>query len=47
MLAEQEKVLTLEKWKELVSRDMFLFEEEKPKSVSRLYEMYGEDLDEE
>ncbi len=47
MLAEQEKVITLERWKELMSRDMYQFEEEKPKSVSRLYEMYGEDLDEE
>jgi hypothetical protein len=46
MLAETEKVISLETWKELMSRE-FQFEEEKPRSVNRLYEMYGDDIDEE
>lgn len=47
MLREQENHISYEKWSESMSRDIFFADNEKPKTLSKLYDMYGEDFDEE
>jgi hypothetical protein len=47
MIRDQENHINYEKWSELTSKDIFLYEDEKPKSQSRLYYMYGDDFGDE
>jgi len=47
MIRDQENHINYEKWSELTSKDIFLYEDEKPKSHSRLYDMYGDDFENE
>ncbi len=47
MIMDQENHISYEKWSELTSKDIFLYEEEKPKSHRRLYDMYGDDFEDE
>ncbi len=47
MISDQENHISYEKWSELTSKDIFLSEDDKPKSQSKLYYMYGDDLDDE
>jgi len=47
MIREQENHITFEKWAELTTKDIFFYEEEKPKSYNKLYDMYGDEFDEE
>lgn len=39
--------ISFEKWRELTARDIFVNEEEKPKTLAKLYEMFGDDYEEE
>ncbi len=47
MIRDQENHISFEKWAELTARDMFIYDDEKPKSLSRFYDMYGDEFDEE
>jgi len=47
MIREQENHISYEKWSESMSRDIFFADDEKPKTLSKLYDMYGEDFYEE
>ncbi|MGQ9638200.1 MAG: hypothetical protein ACUVT6_10465 [Thermodesulfobacteriota bacterium] len=47
MLEREGKYISYEKWTELMSRNTFIFEEEKHKETNRLLDMYSEDIDEE
>ncbi len=47
MIKDQENHIDYEKWGELMSKDIFLYEEEKPKSLSKLYDMFGDDYEDE
>ncbi|OGQ00233.1 MAG: hypothetical protein A2026_14580 [Deltaproteobacteria bacterium RBG_19FT_COMBO_46_12] len=47
MIRDQENHINYEKWSESMSRDIFFADDEKPKTLSKLYDMYGEDFDEE
>jgi len=47
MIRDQENHISYDKWSELTSKDIFLYEDEKPKSHSRLYDMYGDDFENE
>lgn len=47
MVRDQEKAISLDKWKELMSKDIFLLDDDKPRSISRIYDMFGDDFDEE
>jgi hypothetical protein len=50
MLQEQENHISYERWSELTSKDIFFFNDEnteKQKASNKLYEMYGEDFNEE
>ncbi|MDI7259076.1 MAG: hypothetical protein QME90_04035 [Thermodesulfobacteriota bacterium] len=47
MVRDQERVISFDKWKESMSKDIFLLDDDKPKSISRLYDMFGDDFDEE
>ncbi len=47
MIREQENHISFEKWSELMARDIYFYEDEKPKSLSKLYEMFGDEFDEE
>jgi len=47
MIRDQENHINYEKWSELRSKDIFLCEDEKPKSHGRLYDMYCDDFDDE
>jgi len=46
MLGTEKKYITFEKWKEMMSKNTCIFEEEKPKLFDKLFEMYGEDFEE-
>jgi hypothetical protein len=45
MIRDQENHISYEKWAELTTKDIFIYEDEKPKSLSKLYYMYGDDFD--
>lgn len=47
MLENEEKYISFEKWKEMMARQTFLYEEEKSRHSDKLFEMYGDDFDEE
>jgi len=47
MLRDQENHISYDKWSELTSKDIFLCEDEKPKFHSKLYDMYGDDFEDE
>jgi len=47
MITDQENHITFEKWTELTTKAIFFYEEEKPKSHNKLYDMYGDESDEE
>jgi len=47
MIREQQKTISYEKWAELTSKEIFLYEDDKPKSINRFYDMYGDDFDDE
>jgi hypothetical protein len=50
MLREPEDHISYERWSELTSRDVFFFSDEnteKQQVSNKLYEMYGEDINEE
>lgn len=47
MFREQENHISYEKWSELMARDIYFYEDEKPKSLGKLYEMFGDEFDEE
>jgi len=47
MIRDQENHISYERWSELTSKDIFLYEDEKPKSHGRFYDMYGDDFDDE
>jgi hypothetical protein len=47
MIREQENHISYEKWTELTAKDIFIYEDEKPKSPARFYDMYGDEFDEE
>jgi hypothetical protein len=47
MTRNQENQISYEKWAELTARDIFLYEDEKPKSLSKLYDMFGDDFENE
>lgn len=42
-MRNQENQISYEKWTELTARDIFIYEDETPKSLSRLYDMFGDD----
>lgn len=44
MIGNQENQISYEKWAELTAREIF-YEDEKPKSLSKLYDMFGEDFE--
>jgi len=47
MIRDQENHISFEKWAELTTKDIFVYEDEKPKSLNKLYDMYGDEFDEE
>lgn len=47
MLGNEEKYISFEKWTEMMARHTFIFEEEKTRHFDKLFEMYGDDFDEE
>jgi hypothetical protein len=47
MIRDQENHINFEKWAELTAKDIFIYEDEKPKSLSKLYDMFGDEFDEE
>ena len=47
MIGDQENHISFEKWAELTAKDIFFYEDEKPKSLTKLYDMYGDEFDEE
>jgi len=47
MIRDQENHISYEKWAELTAKDIFICEDEKPKSLARLYDMFGGEYDEE
>ena len=47
MVRDQEKAISFDKWKELMSKDIFLLDDDKPRSISRIYDMFGDNFDEE
>jgi hypothetical protein len=47
MTRDQENHISYKKWSELTSKDIFLYEDEKTKSHNRLYDMYGDDFEDE
>jgi len=47
MIREQQKTISYEKWAELTSKEIFLYEDDKPKSINRFCDMYGDDFDDE
>jgi len=44
MMTNQENQISYEKWTELTAREIF-YEDEKPKSLSKLYDMFGDDFE--
>jgi hypothetical protein len=42
-----DKLMTFEKWKEYISRETFLLNEERPNILSKLYEIFGDDFEDE
>ncbi len=47
MIRDQENHISYEKWAELTAKDIFFYEDEKPKSFGRFYDMFGDEFDEE
>lgn len=47
MIKDQENHISYEQWKELTARDIFIYEDEKPRALSRLYDLFGDEFDEE
>ena len=47
MIRDQENHINYEKWSESMSRDIFFVDDEKPKTLSKLYDMYGDDFEDE
>ncbi|MBS3917506.1 MAG: hypothetical protein KG012_01330 [Deltaproteobacteria bacterium] len=47
MIRDQENHISYEKWSELTGKEIFSYEEEKPKSLDKLYYMYGDDIEDE
>lgn len=47
MIRDQENHISYEQWKELTAKDIFFYEDDKPKSLSRLYDLFGDEFDEE
>ena len=47
MIRDQENHINYEKWSESMSRDIFFADDEKPKTLSKLYDMYGDDFEDE
>ncbi len=48
MIGDQANHITYEEWKELTAKDIFFFEaDDKPKSLSKLYDLFGDDFEEE
>lgn len=47
MIRNQENHINYEKWAELTAKDIFIYEDEKPRSLVRLYDMFDGDFDEE
>lgn len=47
MIRDLENHISYEKWSELTAKEIFSYEEEKPKSHDKLYYMYGDDFDDE
>lgn len=46
MLGNEEKYISFEKWTEMMARQTFIFEEEKNRHFDKLFEMYGDEFDE-
>jgi hypothetical protein len=42
---DQENHISFEKWAELTTKDIFFYDDEKPKSLSKLYDMFGDEFD--
>ena len=47
MIRGQENHISYDKWSESMSRDIFFADDEKPKTLSKLYDMYGDDFEDE
>lgn len=48
MNRDQANHISFEQWKELTAKDIFFFyEDDKPKSLSKLYDLFGDEFDEE
>lgn len=47
MIRDQENHISYDKWSESMSRDIFFADDEKPKTLSKLYDMYGDDFEDE
>lgn len=47
MMRDQENTISYEKWAELTAKDIFLYEDEKPKTPRRFHEMFCEDIEDE
>lgn len=47
MIRGQENHISYGKWAESMSRDIFFADDEKPKTLSKLYDMYGDDFEDE
>jgi len=46
IVGDKDKFISYEQWTEMMAREIFLLKDEKPKEISRLYEMSYEDYDE-
>jgi len=47
MVGRKKNSITFEKWKEAMSKDIFLYNEEQNNILKRLYDMFCDDYDEE
>jgi hypothetical protein len=47
MSQRRESLITFEKWKEDMSREIFLLDEERPNILSKLYDIFGDDFEDE
>lgn len=47
MIRDQGNHISFVRWAELMAREIYFYEDEKPKSLVRLYEMFGDEFDEE
>ncbi|MCX8116502.1 MAG: hypothetical protein N3G78_01055 [Desulfobacterota bacterium] len=38
--------ISFERWSEMMARDIYVYEEDKPRSLAKLFEMFGDDFEE-